>query len=221
MVLLVGKTAGKETTMSNTYEGNAQGAYLQWDTSEEEFVLSHPLKFATTVWDDLRVPGQNTKTNPTKSEPNFEEFTDGLYVYKFDTNNADDESVHFIAQLPHSYKEGTDILPHVHWSPDTTNTGNVRWEFQYIIQDLNETFASTATVDTITDAADGTALQHQVMSFAAIDGTNLKISSLLVGRLTRMSNSDAADTYTGNACFLEFDFHFEVNSLGSGEEFVK
>lgn len=174
-----------------------------------------------TVWEDLRVPSQNTKLNPTKSEPAFEEFTDGLYVYKYDTSNADDESVHFVAQMSHGYKEGSDIYPHLHWSPDSTNTGNVRWQFEYIITDIDGTFASSSTTETITEPADGTALKHQMVSFSTIDGTGLTVSHMIICRLTRLSTSDALDTFTGNACFLEFDFHYEKDTIGSRTELAK
>lgn len=172
-------------------------------------------------WDDLRVPAQNTKVKPTKTEPAFEEFTDELFVYKFDTSNDDDESVHFIAQMPHSYKEGSDIHPHVHWSPDNTDTGNVRWQFEYIISNINGTFGSTAETETITEAADGVALKHQLAEFTAISGTGLTISHIFICRLTRLSKEDVLDTFTGNACFLEFDFHFQKDMLGSHEETIK
>ena len=174
-----------------------------------------------TVWDDLRVPAQNTKLNPSKSEPAFEEFADGLYVYKFDTTNADDESVHFIAQMPHSYKEGSDIYPHIHWAPDSTNTGNVRWQFEYVIANIDGTFAGSATSDTITEAADGVALKHQLAELATMDGTGLTISHIIICRLTRLSTSDGLDTFTGNACFLEFDFHYEKDTLGSRKVLIK
>lgn len=174
-----------------------------------------------TVWEDLRVPAQNTKLNPSKSEPAFEEFVDGLYVYKFDTSNADDESVHFVAQMSHSYKEGSDIYPHIHWSPDSTNGGNVVWQFEYVIANLDGTFAGTAVSDEITVPADGTALKHQLDSFTTISGTGLTISHIFICRLTRMSTSDAADTFTGNACFLEFDFHYEKDTVGSKTKSAK
>jgi hypothetical protein len=168
-----------------------------------------------TVWEDLRVPAQNTRINPTKSEPAFEEFTDGLFVYKFDTTNADDESVHFIAQMTHSYKEGSDIKPHIHWSPDNSNTGDVRWQFEYIIANIDNTFPTTATSETITVAASGTALFHEYDEFSDMDGTGLTISHIIMCRLTRLSTSDVLDTFTGNAAFLEFDFHYEKDTVGS------
>jgi len=173
-----------------------------------------------TVWDDLRVPASNTKLNPTKSEPAFESFRDGLFTFKFDTSNADDESIHFVAQMPHSYKEGTDLHPHVHWSPDSTNTGNVFWSFEYSVANINSVFGASTT-DEITVAADGDQYGHQVDPFTDIDGTGLRVSHMILCRLTRRSSSQAADTFTGSACFLEFDFHFQKNTIGSREEYTK
>lgn len=171
------------------------------------------------VWDDLRVPAQNTKLNPSKAEPNFESFIGGTFVYKFDNNNADDESVHFVAQLPHAWKGETNLRPHLHWAPDTTNTGSVVWSFEYTVVRINGTFPATTTSE-VTDPADGTANKHQIIGFDEIDGSDLSLSSMLVCRLTRLG-TDGADTYTGNACFLEFDFHYQIDSLGSEDEFVK
>lgn len=170
-------------------------------------------------WDDLRVPAQNTKLNPSKSEPAFESFIDGTFVFKFSDSNADDESVHFIAQLPHSYKEGSNLRPHIHWAPDSDGAGRVAWSFEYTIQNIGEVFPSTTT--DVKDASTGSIENlHNICGFDEIDGSNLKISSIIVCRLTRKT-TEITDTYTGNACFLEFDFHFQKNSMGSRQELEK
>lgn len=170
-------------------------------------------------WDDLRVPAQNTKLNPSKSEPNFESFTDGLFVYKFDSSNADDESIHFVVQLPHAWKEGSAIRPHLHWCGDNANAGNVYWSFEYSCISINGTFPSSTTSEVL-DANTGS-LQHNIVSFDEIDMTGKKISSMIVCRLTRRSTSQATDTYNGNACFLEFDFHYQTDGTGSQAELTK
>ena len=162
---------------------------------------------------------QNTKINPTKSEPAFENFADGLFAFAFEATNADDESLHFVAQLPHSYKEGTDIVPHVHWMPSTTNAGSVVWELEYIWVNVNGTTPGSTSV-TVTDAGDGTALKQQKAIFAAIDGTGKTISSVLTGRLTRLT-SDPGDDFTGIAYGLEIDFHHQINTIGSRQPLVK
>lgn len=178
-----------------------------------------PLRFNDTVWEDLRVPMQNTVLTPAKSEPEFENVADGLYAYAFDHDNDADESLHFVVQLPHAYKVGSNLRFHVHWAPSTTNTGNVVWELEYSASAINGTFPSSTSIEKL-DAADGTALKHQISSFAEIDGSSLGMSSMLICRLTRLGD-DGTDTFTGVAYALEADFHIELDQMGSSEEFVK
>jgi len=176
-------------------------------------------RFVPSGWEDLRVPAQNTRINPSKAEPAFESFIGNTFVYKFDNNNADDESVHFIAQIPHAWEVGTNLRPHLHWSPDSTDTGNVVWSFEYTIQDTGSIFPSTTT-ETVIDEAAGSAYTHQIVSFPEIDGSDLYISAIIICVLTRLG-TNGSDTYADNACFLEFDFHYQVDSTGSTQELVK
>ena len=85
-------------------------------------VLIDNVRGDSIVWEDLRVPAQNTRINPTKSEPAFEAWLAGLFAFHFDAANDSTNSLHFAAQLPHAYKEGSDIYPHVHWSPTVSYT---------------------------------------------------------------------------------------------------
>ena len=197
-----------------TFGDGGSSSYTQVDSSGH---LS--LHGTATVWEDLRVPAQNTKINPSKSEPNFENWIGGLYTYHFDNNNADDESIHFAAQMPHSYKEGSDVYPHLHWSPNTTATGDIVWELEYSVANIGSTFPDTVT-DTITASATGIDYFHNLDNFTTISDTSLTISHIYVCRLTRLG-TDTGDTYTGDAVFLEFDFHFEIDTIGSKTESAK
>jgi hypothetical protein len=165
-----------------------------------------------TVWDDLRVPGLQVKIGA--SAPDLTAFlgAGNLLIYRFD-GNATTEQVYFTIQLPHSYKEGSDITPHVHWSPINANAGNVKWQLEYSWANIDATFPAVTTI-TATDAASGTAWDHQTIDFSAITGTGKTISSMLVCRLFR-DPTDAADTYASDAALLEIDFHFEINTIGS------
>jgi len=55
-------------------------------------------------------------------------------------------------------------------------------------------------------------------SFSAISGTGKTISSMLICRLFR---DVSEDDYNNDAAFLEFDIHYEINSVGSKTETVK
>ena len=165
--------------------------------------------------DDLRVPASSVKLQGA-SIPSWGTLNNGLYTLNFEDNKSN--QIIFVAQMPHKYKEGTDIYPHIHWLPTTANSGNVVWKFEYSWFNVNEAAPTSTTLST-TDATEGDK-KHQIASFGPIDGTGKKISSILVCRVWR-EGSDTDDTYSDKAGFLEFDFHYEVDAMGSRDWFEK
>ena len=166
-----------------------------------------------TVWDDLRVPVTSTK--PGNTLPDFTAWlaAGGLKTWFFDGGGRAEE-VHFTVQLPHSWKIGTDLVPHVHWTDTNIDTGNVRWSLEYTWADENGTFGASTTIHKVI-AVSGVPWKHVRTDFAAIDGSGITgISSMLVCRLYRDS-SHADDTFTGDAALLEIDFHYEIDTIGS------
>lgn len=172
-----------------------------------------------TVWDDLRIPGLSVKTGA--SAPDLAAFlgAGSLLVLAFD-GAATLEQCYFTAQLPHSYKEGTNLYPHVHWTPTTADAGDVVWQLEYSWVNVDGTFGASTTIETAAAAAGGTAWVHKKTSFAAITGASKTISSMLVCRLFR-DPAHASDTYTHDAAFLEVDFHYEIDTVGSRAALTK
>ena len=132
--------------------------------------------------------------------------------------------LYWTAQLPHSWKEGSTLYPHVHWMPTTANAGNVLWQLGLYKADINSaypTFASPSPYYQPSLAvSSGTIRQHQVSAFPPLTMVGNKISNVFLGRLLRIAN-DATDTYPDDAVALYVDFHHEVDSLGSRSEFLK
>ena len=171
-----------------------------------------------TQWDDCTLPIGGMVLEGT-NDPTFGVFAGSVSTYLFAAGALNE--IFFTLQVPHSYKEGTSIRPHVHWSPANTNTGNVLWKLEYKWVNIGTgNFASATDTIECLDAGSGTAGDHQVCGFPTIDGTGKTISSMMCGRLYR-DGADAADTFTGNAALIEFDFHFEMNTIGSRIEFTK
>lgn len=177
------------------------------------------------AWDDLRVPLSSIKRLGF-TDPDWVQFKDngaastGVYVLGFDGAGAQDEEVFFAAQIPHTWREGTAIEPHVHWCPSDGSSGNVRWGLEYTVQSVNGTFGNT-TIIYVNDAADETAYKHQIADLGSISMAGHTISAMLICRLFREA-TDAADTYNNqDALLLEFDFHFQVSTPGSRQETVK
>ena len=180
------------------------------------------------TWEDLRIiPG--AFQFPGVADPTLEDWQPGgagatFKVYKFLKN----DEVHFTCQIPHNYQEGSDIKPHIHWTPcdrGVAENGNtVGWKIDYSWANTDAVFAASATVD-LSHACSGTDDLHELTASGTITGTNKTISSILVIRLYR-SDTNGDDTWVGataalSPAILEFDIHYEIDSLGSDLELVK
>jgi hypothetical protein len=178
------------------------------------FPLRHP------EWTDVRIAVGNV-TIPAVQQPSWVDYK-GSKVLAFadQANDANEERVFFVAQLPHSYVEGSDITFHLHWVGEDNTAGDVAWEFSYSWGNVNDAFPAETIVVAV-DSNSGVTDTQMIASVGTLDGTDKKISSMLLCSLRRNS-SNVADTFTGkDAYFLEADFHFQQNTLGSQELFIK
>lgn len=179
-----------------------------------------PLTAETIAWEDIRVAGVMTRVGATA--PSLSAFgpSGSLKVLFFEEGHHDE--VHFEIQMPHSWKQGTKIYPHVHWTPVTTEAGNVVWELEYAWANIAGTFGAPSNMATDATAAGGTAWVHHMTRLKSggndyIDGTGKTASSMLVCRLHRNAGA-GSDTLTEAVAFLEFDLHYQVDGLGSDLE---
>lgn len=162
------------------------------------------------AWDDLAFPATAINPPGIASDPTF----NTTYI-TWDFSSAD---VLFIAgQLPHEYKEGSSIVPHVHWQPSNTNQGTFVWKLEYTWRNLDGAWSSLTT-STKTVTPGGTAYTAQMDDFTTIAGTGMEISSLWQCKLSRAA---ADDNFTGDAMLIEFDIHFKKDALGSRSEDTK
>lgn len=211
----------KVTVVSNKihFGNSAGGNYLEIDLTTGNLRLFGN----ATQWDDLRVSASVAK--PGATAPSYKAFgpSGNLQALMFEAGHHDE--VFFEIQMPHNWKEGTDIHPHVHWTPTTADAGNVVWDLDYSWANIDGTFGAPSTMATDARAAGGTAWVHKMDDFKTggvetISGTGKTLSSMLVCRLHRNSNS-GSDTLNKDVALLEFDIHYEVDSFGSDEELIK
>lgn len=184
----------------------------------EDYVL-------TKGWDDVRVPLSSIKRLGF-SDPDWVQFradgvgSTGVYALAFDKNT--DEEVFFSVQIPHDWEFGTDLHPHIHWSPSDTDTGSVTWKLEYTIAAINDTFDVTSLLD-VTDAGDGVSRKHQYADLGNIDMSAYTaatdVSIMLMCRLYR--DVSDGDDYDADAFLLEVDFHYQIDSVGSRLETSK
>lgn len=201
-------------------------AILAWATENGKLVLGD-IVYSPLYWEDIRIAGERARAVAGTSIPDFVVYktngagSRGVFTYRFD--HVTDEEVFFMEQLPHSYKLGTDLYAHAHWAPIDAGAGTVRWCLEYTWAKLNGTFGNTQFACNSCTAG-GVGDAHQLCSMGAISGvTNNDISSMLICRFFRDADASTGgtDTYGSDAVFLEFDFHFQIDSPGSRQELVK
>lgn len=179
----------------------------------------------TDQWEDLRiVPGAFTFAGA--SDPVLNNWQPGgagatFKVYVFATN----DEVFFTCQIPHSWREGSELRPHIHWTARDRGVAEagktVAWKIDYSIASPEGDFLASSTVD-LTDTCSGVNDHHELTVSGSIPGTDLEVSAIFMGRLYR----DAGDTWAGAIAaqlpaLLEFDLHYLVDSLGSLRELYK
>lgn len=219
-VIILTGNAGADTAMIIQSDGT-----ITADTLIINGVLkTNRIEYDSTYWDDTQVPALSIKTGATA--PAMTAGFAGNNSFElpyFQGGSSTNDQCWFTIQLSHRYKEGSDIYPHLHWAPTTnvvSGSDTVVWELIYTWATMDSLYSSGDTI--ITKCAPGANRQwyHELNSFAAINGTGQKVSSIIICRLRRL-DADASDTYTGSAAFLGFDIHFEIDSPGSKTEIIK
>lgn len=88
-----------------------------------ETVLEGGSFVGTARWDDIIIPG--VALTGGASAPDLVTFQGSIQLWTFDGVNTTEE-VMGIFELPHKYKESTDLRPHIHFAPINGNGGNVK-----------------------------------------------------------------------------------------------
>lgn len=175
--------------------------------------------WVTGVWDDIRTPVTSIKVGG--SRPAIETIYKGSLVLGFeDKILLQQQNCYFTIQIPHGYKEGTDIEAHIHWTPEDNTGGDVVWVLTYSWANKYGTFPVETPLTAIAPAGVVTD-EHLRTGFGYISGTGKTISSILLCSLERNSGN-ILDTYNGKTAYLlEVDFHYQIDSLGSINENTK
>lgn len=211
-----GRVTTNETNIATNVANiatNATNIATNATNIEQHLWSQHPNNVA---WDDLRFPATSVRTGATAGAvPSWANFRNGLYTYSF--SHLSDNEIFFNAQLPHGYKEGTDLEFHVHWSQADADSGSgVRWCLEYIWANMGAAFVASAVIEA-TGTTTGTQYDHIYTNISSLSGTGKKISSMLMCRLYR-DVSNVEDDYAAGAFLLECDFHYQADSVGSQNE---
>jgi hypothetical protein len=160
-----------------------------------------------TGWNDLKSPLSTGKA-VGGNVPTFAAITDSIKAYNFSASTMN-ELFLVPFHIGHDYKPGSLIFFHMHWSPDDTNTGVVRWGIEYSVSKGHgqQAFPASTTVY-LEQAGSGTAKQHQIIEDTVGVSTDIEPDSLILMRIFRDA-AHANDTYTGIAWGHTLDAHYQ------------
>jgi hypothetical protein len=191
-------------------------------TNYSEFESDGTLVFHgdATVWDDIRV-SLTGSTRAGAIPPAFDRFrrdlagtSQGVYAYGFDKEI--EEEVLFDVEIPHNYKLGTNLIPHVHWAVAVIGDAGkkVRWGLEYTICDIGNLIPVTQII--YTDATDPVnAYKHNLTNFTTINGATIgNVSTIMMCRLFRDA-TNINDNYDADAYAIDVGFHYEIDTIGS------
>ena len=182
------------------------------------------LNGTATTFEDLRIdaalarPGVVAPTDEVgfRGSSNF-------YARNFVNTQADE--IQFQVQMPHGWRVGSGMYPHVHFSPwTTTGTGNfaVRFILEYYIANFDTQFPTPPSTYTMTYTWSNTDKRwyHCIASnITPISMTGKEMSCVLKCRLYR--DNTVANNYAERVTLLYFDIHYEVDMLGSHQQYIK
>lgn len=159
-------------------------------------------------WDDIT--GDIIAKGVGANNPTWTQVaTSGIFNYAFSVN--DEVWINF--HVPHDYAPGTDIFVHTHWMVDGTDVNTVKWEFSTLIAKGHnqDNYPTTATVNTATEAPQGTAWRHMETETSAISSTDLEPDTIIQMRVRRVTNAGTDNTDT--VFLLETDIHYQSTGI--------
>jgi len=168
-------------------------------------------------WDDLRFPASVASRPSSNPANDFELTIDSVnfQVLQFEDEGVNVDRCFFIAQLPHSWKYGSIIKPHIHWVSEDTTSGNVAWKLFWTKASIGTPFTTSSSSTIFAAKNTSNTYHHLISGFDDIDMSGHGLSTIILFQLQRLS-TDAGDTLTNkDAYLLEFDIHYQVDKFGS------
>ena len=191
-------------------------------------------------WDDLKFPAERSKKIADK-EPKETAYKGGV-ILEFEYKASDTSGIVFNGQMPHAYKDGTDLEAHMHLVLPVTTPATeeyVRFEMTYSWAEIGGVFPAEITIANEFNVASITADMHFVVGLHdLIDDTKSilsankaakatpppsDVSSMILCSLVRTPVTGIGhDEYEDSIYLLETDFHYQIDQeRGSREEYAK
>lgn len=150
------------------------------------------------------------------ASPGVSAFIGGIYLLEFTDTDTLEAFANF--HIPHAYKPGSMIYPHIHFSVQTNNAGTVRWGFEWTFARSAASTGQTAFPTTQTIYIDfpvpaNSAYKHFIAEASegnGIPGTHIEVDGMILSRVFR-APAHANDTFVGSVWAITSDLHTEVD----------
>jgi hypothetical protein len=173
-----------------------------------------------SAWADLNFSAAGINP-PGAADSATRDTTTGMLVF----SGTQDNVLAGTAQMPHGWKEGSQVNPHLHLRFPTAAVANTRWKFEYDMANVNGDFMNDygtyTTLGTVTIENPNNARRSVVASLGVLTMGGYTVSAQIPWKLTRLANSDAADNHAAAVILTDIDFHYQSDAPGSRQEYVK
>ncbi len=169
------------------------------------------LVLETPVYDDLSIAMSQARI-PAALAPTWTPYK-GSQIPAYSATQVN--VIYFSAQLPHTYKEGTNLEFHIHIAYPDALAGDSAWYFTYSWANIGDSFPAPTLTPQVLVASPLVADYHQMAEIvASMDGTGKKISSTLLCSIQR-TGTYGDDDYPSAIYLVSADFHHQINTIGS------
>lgn len=176
------------------------------------------MKGSATAWEDIQssLIGRRLSSNQGTVDYDYEENTVN-FSQNGEIDNIND-CIIFSYQHPHKAKQDSSLNLHIHFE----QSSNTEYEFTvwYRVQSVGGTKVDTWT-EVVVNTTTGNKFQYvsgtlnQICELTSIDMTGAGISAQIQFRMTR------TDSNGGVVPSTFVDAHYEIDTLGSNEEYIK
>lgn len=222
------------SNFGNDGAGIVKPTFLVGDVASGNYTEIEPdgtvvAKGDATTWDEISHPlfAARLDTSSGRIDYNFDELT----VDFADNARYDDEPANVVIQAPHSWKLGGGVRPHIHWIQTLDAIPNIL--IAYRAYNNNELVPASFTLKALTSddvvfTYPGSGSFQQIIEFNLDHSVfqDLNISFTFDCKIYRDSANasglfSGVDIYSGVWSAKYYDIHWEKDTNGSREEFVK
>ena len=164
----------------------------------------------TPVWKDI-IGSFSANEGTGYLTPDLKTLSGEVETFMFRDDLKEALSIRFA--IPHDIGVGLDMFPHIRWSPNSDDTGVVRWGIEYMVAEtVTGVFKDSVTIY-LEQAGEGTLNKMQVIeAIAAIPA--MTPNTLIVGRIFRDA-THVNDTFIGDASLHAGCIHYQANVIGT------